>query len=449
MATIKIKKGHNIQITGRPQNELTADLPLTVFGLNPHEFRSIKPKLLVKIGDRVKIGSPLFFDKLQPSIKWPSPAGGTIEQIQFGPRRIIEKIVIIRNDEESTLKFESFKPLEISRLGREKILEIIIKGNLWPLIRQRPFNKLANPLDKPRDIFISGWNTAPLAVNLDLALRGKLVQFQAGIDALRQLTEGKVHLSLEESTVSEILNVKGVEINRFTGPHPAGNVGIQIHHINPLRPREIIWVIEAQQITTLGQFLLSGEFDPALIAAVGGPGVINPAHIKARIGACLGDLLKNNIKSGSQRIISGDVLTGLTSSLTGHLGFYDSTVSVLPEGGRREFLGMLKPGSSQTRYSLTNAFFKFKNNLFSFNTLSNGTERAMVPLNAWENVLPMDILPNALYRAVIARDIEEMEQLGIFECDPEDFALCTFACPSKIDVGAAIRTGLDMMEREG
>ncbi|MEE8437535.1 MAG: NADH:ubiquinone reductase (Na(+)-transporting) subunit A, partial [Candidatus Neomarinimicrobiota bacterium] len=390
MATIKIKKGHNIQITGRPGNELAPGLPLTAVGLNPHEFRGIKPKLLVKIGDRVQIGSPLFFDKLQPSIKWPSPAGGTIKQIQFGPRRIIEKIVITRDEEESTLKYESFKSFEISSLGREKILEIIIKGNLWPLIRQRPFNKLANPMDKPRDIFISGWNTAPLSVNLDLALRGKLVQFQAGIDVLKQLTEGKVHLSIEENTVSEtFMNVKGVEINRFTGPHPAGNVGIQIHHINPLRPREIVWVIEAQHITTLGQFFLSGEYNPALIVSVGGPGVIKPTYIQARIGVCLGDLLKNNIKIGSQRIISGDVLTGMRSSMTGHLGFYDSIISVLPEGGVREFLGMLKPGSSQTRYSLTNAFLKFKNNLFSFNTLNNGAERAMVPLNAWENVLPM------------------------------------------------------------
>lgn len=449
MAQIDIKKGHDIRIAGVPGTELIrAPRPETV-AVKPIEFKGCKPKLLVNTGDEVQIGSALFYNKQQPEVRWPAPAGGTIKYIQMGPRRTVERIIIEVASGEKHVEHSTYKAAEIKTLDRQTIKETLLAGNLWPVLRQRPYNKVANPEDTPRDIFISGWNTAPCAVNLEIALDGKQSPFQAGLDALSQLTDGKVHLSIKKGTASEVLlNARSVELHYFSGPHPAGNVGIQIHHINPIKPHDIVWIIQAQQVVTIGQLFLTGQLDPALVVTIGGPGVNNPVHLQTRLGINLGTLLKDHLKPGENRIISGDVLTGKKVAPDGYLGFYDSTVSVLPEGGKREFMGMLRIGSSRTRYSLSNAFWGSRKTPYQFNTWQNGTERAMIPLNAWEDVLPMDILPNALFRAILARDIEEMEQLGIFECDEEDFALCSFACPSKIDLGAVIRQGLDLMEQE-
>lgn len=353
-------------------------------------------------------------------------------------------------EKEELESFKIFRSAEIPKLDREKVLSALLNGNMFPFIRQRPFNKVANPDERPRDIYISGWNTAPLSVNLDVALRRRLSQFQTGINVLQKLTNGHVHLSMNENTVSDtLIEAQGAKVYTVDGPHPAGNVGIQIHHFGPLGLHDVVWTVNAQDVVRIGNLFLTGKYDTTLFTTIGGPGVKNPTHIKTRIGVQLEALLKDNLYGGEQRIISGDVLTGTKTYSDGFLGFYDSSVSVLPEGGEREFMGMLRPGSSSTRYSLTNSFLGFGKKLFFFNTLNNGSERYMVPINAWEDVLPMDILPNALYRAIHAEDIEEMEQLGIMECDDEDFALCSFACPSKINVGGMIRHGLELMEKEG
>ena len=450
MADLNIKKGHNIRISGVPSDEVQIGLKPKTVAIHPTDFRTLRPKILVKEGDTVKIGSPLFHCKSQSNIFSPSPGGGIVTSIQFGPRRVVEKIIIELSETEESDCHDSFHAAEIPTLRKEQILSALLKGNLIPFIRQRPYNKVINPMDTPRDIFISGWNTAPLSVNLDVSLRRRLPQFQAGINVLKKLTSGAVHLSINENTVSNtLLEVDGAEVHTINGPHPAGNVGIQIHHFSPLGLNDLIWTVNAQDVVRIGTFFLTGKYDPTLFVTTGGPGIKKPTHFKTRMGVQLSDLLSEKLNEGKQRIISGDVLTGKTVGKNGHLGFYDSTISVIPEGGEREFLGMLKPGSSSTRYSLTNAFTGFGKMLFSFNTLQNGSERYMVPINAWEDVLPMDILPNALFRAIHVEDIEEMEQLGILECDEEDFALCSFACPSKIDVGKTIRHGLELMEKDG
>ncbi len=450
MTRITIRKGHDIGIRGVPKKEVVVGKTPAIVGVYPIEFRGVKPKLSVQIGDAVKIGSPLFYTKQNPRVYWPSPGAGRILEIRRGARRVLEKITIQLDREEESVEHSPLQRQELLTLDRGKLIQRILKGNLWPLFRQRPFNKVANPDDKPRDVFISGVNTAPLTVDLDLALEGQLANFQAGIDALRRLTDGKVYLTISESSTSQTLTqVRGVERNTVVGPHPAGNVGIQIHHLAPIRPDEVVWTILAQHVVTLGKFLLTGRYDPTVIVTVGGPAVKNPIHVKTRTGVAVSTLLDENLMEGESRIISGDVLTGQTVSRKGLLRFYDSTVSVLPVKHEREFLGMLRLGTKKTRYSLTNAFLAGSNHSFPFSTMQNGVERAIVPLNAWERVLPMDILPNFLVRAILAKDIEEMEQLGILECDEEDFALCSFACPSKIDVAGIIRRGLDLMELEG
>ena len=443
MNHISIDKGHDIKLSGEPSQEIiSAPIPESV-SILPNHFRSVKPKLLVKEGDTVRIGSPLFFDKTKPEVKWASPASGEISTIQFGARRVIEKIEIAIKDNEK-ISFPALNQLDLGSIDRNKILDIILEANLFTLIRQRPFNKIADPKETPRDIFISGYNSSPLSVDLQKLIEQERDTFQTGLKVLSKLTEGSVFLSLGRS-----IQFDNASVQTISGPHPSGNVGIQIHHTKPLKPGEVVWSVNAQHVITLGRLFKTGSYDPAIIVSIGGSGSTNPSTVKTITGANIGLLVeKQNLKK-SVRLISGDVLTGKTVENTDFLGFYDSSISIIDDDVKRPFLGMLNPGSSKTKYSLTNAFLSIGNKTFDFTSSQNGELRAMVPLNVWENVLPMDIYPNPLYRAILAQDIEEMEKLGIWECDDEDFALCSFACPSKIDVGGVVRDGLDLMEKEG
>ena len=450
MAHINIRKGHNIRISGSPENEYFSRPKSKTVSIQPNNFRYVKPKLLVKVGDKVDIGSPIFFDKVQPDIKWASPGGGEIKEIILGDRRSVENIIIELHEEEKSVLHTPVKYQEISSLGKAKVTDQIMEANLWPMIRQRPFNKIADPNDTPMAIFVSGCNSAPLTVNLDFALRYKQSVFQAGLNVLNQLSNGNVHLTFEVDTNCETLTAaRNVNLHTVNGPHPSGNVGIQIHHINPWKPNEVIWVINAQHVLTIGDLFLKGIYDPSIVATVAGPGVKNPAHIQTRTGASIETFLLDNLNSDDNRIISGDVLTGQETNLNGFLGYYDTTISVVPNSNEREFLGLLKPGNEQSRYSVTNAFISQNKSNFNFTTQQSGSLRPMVPINAWENMLPMDIYPNALYRSILAEDFEEMEGLGLLECDEEDFALCSFVCPSKIDVGSVIRHGLNLMKDDG
>ena len=450
MAHINIRKGHNIRISGSPENEYFSRPKSKTVSIQPNNFRYVKPKLLVKVGDKVDIGSPIFFDKVQPDIKWASPGSGEIKEIILGDRRSVENIIIELHEEEKSVLHTPVKYQEISSLGKAKVTDQIMEANLWPMIRQRPFNKIADPNDTPMAIFVSGFNSAPLTVNLDFALRYKQSVFQAGLNVLNQLSNGNVHLTFEVDTNCETLTAaRNVNLHTINGPHPSGNVGIQIHHINPWKPNEVIWVINAQHVLTIGDLFLKGIYDPSIVATVAGPGVKNPAHIQTRTGASIETFLLDNLNSDDNRIISGDVLTGQETNLNGFLGYYDTTISVVPNSNEREFLGLLKPGNEQSRYSVTNAFISQNKSNFNFTTQQSGSLRPMVPINAWENMLPMDIYPNALYRSILAEDFEEMEGLGLLECDEEDFALCSFVCPSKIDVGSVIRHGLNLMKDDG
>ena len=450
MAHINIRKGHNIRISGSPENEYFSRPKSKTVSIQPNNFRYVKPKLLVKVGDKVDIGSPIFFDKVQPDIKWASPGSGEIKEIILGDRRSVENIIIELNEEEKSVLHTPVKYQEISSLGKAKVTDQIMEANLWPMIRQRPFNKIADPNDTPMAIFVSGFNSAPLTVNLDFALRYKQSVFQAGLNVLNQLSNGNVHLTFEVDTNCETLTAaRNVNLHTVNGPHPSGNVGIQIHHLNPWKPNEVIWVVNAQHVLTIGDLFLKGIYDPSIVATVAGPGVKNPAHIQTRTGASIETFLLDNLNSDDNRIISGDILTGQETNLNGFLGYYDTTISVVPNSNEREFLGLLKPGNEQSRYSVTNAFISQNKSNFNFTTQQSGSLRPMVPINAWENMLPMDIYPNALYRSILAEDFEEMEGLGLLECDEEDFALCSFVCPSKIDVGSVIRHGLNLMKDDG
>ena len=446
MSHIKIKKGHDIKISGIPESNISTAPIASALALLPSDFKGVKPKLMVKVGDSVKIGSPLFFDKLNSNVRWASPGSGNIKDIKYGPRRVIEKIEIELDKDQQSLDFKSHSMDDISNLSKDEVLDVIMGANLFPHFRQRPFNTIPDHKIKPRDIFISGLNTAPLAVDLEIAMADEIENFQAGINAIEKLTDGNVYLT--NKVDSRLSDVENVNINTIEGPHPSGNVSIQIHHISHLKPSELIWTIDPQDVVMIGKLFLKGVYDPSKIISVAGPGVKNPTHLRVKTGYPVESILRSNLLSKDVRMISGNVLTGRECTLEDYMSFYDSSISVISNEINREFIGMLNPGSSSSRYSLTPVFVSLGNILFPFTSSQNGNHRAVVPINSWERVLPMDILPNELYRSILAEDIEEMENLGLFECDDEDFALCSFACPSKTDVSGVIRKGLDMLQAE-
>ena len=446
MPHIKITKGHDLKISGIPDKNIAYPAQYSTVAIMPNDFRGVKPKLLVKEGDKVDIGSPLFFNKINPEVKWASPGCGKVKDIVYGPRRVIEKIEIELDKDQNSIDYKTYTREEISNLSGEQVLENILNANLFTFFRQRPFNVIPNHKIPPRDIFISGINTSPLSVDIEVVMASQLEDFQYGIDAISKLTKGNVFLTTKRNSI--LSSIENVKLNTISGPHPAGNVGIQIHHIAHLKPGEIVWTINPQDVVSLGRLFKNGRYYPERIISVGGPSVKTPSYSKVTAGVPVKALINDNLTSENVRIISGDVLTGRSASSKDYLSFYDYSLSVISNDIKREFIGMLNPGSSSSRYSLTPVFVSLADKLFNFTSSQNGSHRAVVPINTWENVLPMDILPNELYRSIMAKDIEEMENLGIIECDDEDFALCSFACPSKTDVSGVIRQGLNLLQAE-
>ncbi len=449
MAHIVIKKGHDIRIAGVPTKEIESLEISGTVALTPSQFRYVKPKLLVKEGDSVKRGQPLFFDKIDPRVKWASPGGGTVAKVEYGPRRRIDAVVIQLDKDEQAVKGKSNSAESLTKLGRDSVVQTLLEAGCWPMIKQRPYNKIASPDDIPKAIFVSGNPTAPLSPDSDLVLTGQEEAFQAGLDVLTNLTEGKVHLVRSAKATSKALaQAKNCELHTFEGPHPAGNVGVQIHHIDPIQAGMVHWTVALQHVVIIGRLFLTGQYDPSVMVAFGGPGVVKPLHLKTRIGCPVAKLVEGRLNEGEQRLISGDPLTGTLKESDEYLNYYDLVFTVLPVSHKRPFLGWLRLGSGKTKYTITRAYVRNTHGDYDFDTRQNGDLRAMVPIGAWEKVLPMNIWPNPLYRSILANDVEEMEKLGLLELDEEDVALCSFACPSKIDLGAAVRSGLDAIIKE-
>ena len=446
MPHININKGHDIQLSGVPDNNIANINASKTLAILPMDFLGVKPKLLVEEGDEVKTGSPLFFNKLRPVVKWASPGSGTIKKIEYGPRRVIKKIELLLSDKQKYVEHKKYKNSDIIGLDRQQVITSILEANIFPIFRQRPFNIIPDPEILPRDIFVSCVDTSPFGVNIELVAENENENFQAGVNVLNRLTSGKVYLTTKPDSV--LSSIQNVELNTISGPHPAGNIGIQIHHISHLKPNQIIWTVNPQDVISLGKLFLKGLFDSTRVITLGGSNVSDPGHLRVMQGSKISSIIGDSLNKDNCRIISGDVLTGRTSFLEDYLSYYDHTVSVISNDIKREFIGMLNPGSSSSRYSLTPVFLSLSKILFPFTTSQNGNHRAVVPMNSWERLLPMDILPNELYRSILAEDIEEMENLGLIECDDEDFALCSFACPSKTDVGGVIRKGLNMLQAE-
>ena len=444
---IRLKKGLNINLLGEADKVYASVKPTDRYVVKPTDFHGLTPKLTVRIGDQVKAGSSLFLDKSNEKVKFCSPVSGEVTDIIRGDkRRILE--VVIKADTEITYK--DFTIVSADSLSREQIIDTMLKGGVWPFVRQKPYDIIANPMDMPKAIFISTFKSAPLAIDNDFVLYGMDELFQKGLDYIVKLTKGKTHLNIDGNTnPSKIFTeAKGVEINRVSGPHPAGNVGVQIHHIDPINKGEIIWYLEPQDIIAIARLFNEGRYDLSRIISVSGPQLIKPRYHRTIAGASIANLLADNLKEGDNRIISGDLLTGRKINIDGVLGFYHTSVSVIKEGNKQEFLGWILPGINKFSASRTFLSWLSPSKRYNVNSNMNGEERAYVVTGSYEKVLPMDIYPMQLIKAIMIEDIEQMENLGIYEISPEDFALCEFVCTSKIEVQSIIRHGLDLVRKE-
>ena len=445
--SVKLKKGFDLKIKGAAERRLAGEVQSALYAVTPLDFPGLVPKLTVKQGDIVQEGTTVFVNKVIPEIKFTSPVSGTVVSVERGDRRKILEVIIERSGNE----YVDFGKNDPSKISREKVKEILMKSGLWPAIRQRPYHVIARPDLVPKSIFISGFDTAPLSPDFNFIMNNSSFSlFQDGISVLKMLTDGKVHLVLNgKGENSEVMGkTSGVEISYFSGPHPAGNVGVHIHHLDPLNKGEVIWFVNPQDVITIGRLFTEGRNCPEKIVALTGSEVINPQYYKMISGASVSGMVKANVKDGHLRYISGNVLTGTKISADGYLRYYDSQVTVIPEGDYFEFFGWAKPGIDKFSFSKTFLSHIFPRRAYNFDTNFHGGERAFVMTGQYEKVIPMDILPMQLLKAILAQDIDQMENLGIYEVAEEDLALCEYLDPSKIEIQSIVRQGIDLMIKE-
>lgn len=447
-ASIKIKQGLNIKLEGEAAKSVTTIALPEIFAIKPPDFAGLTPKLLVKEGDEVLAGTPLFYDKNKEAILFTAPVSGEVAEIVRGDKRRIMEIKILADKE---IKYAPFTKANPDNLTRQEVTELLLKSGTWPFIRQRPFGTVANPDETPKSIFISAFDSNPLAPDINFIMQDADSNFQTGLDALKKLTDGPVHLNIQANANSAAVftNAKAVVINKISGPHPAGNVGVQIHRIDPVNKGEVVWHINPQDVVIIGRLFNEGKFDAAKTIAVTGSQVNNPQYYKTVVGCSIKNILDDNgMKAGDNRIISGSILSGTQISVYGYLGFYDSQITVIPEGNESEFMGWLMPGFN--KYSASRAFFSWlqPNKEYNLNTNLHGEERPFVMTGQYEKVFPMDIYPVQLLKSILIEDIDMMEKLGIYEVVEEDFALCEFVCTSKIKSQEIIRRGLDLVRKE-
>lgn len=444
---IRIKKGLNINLVGEAEKTTSKAVSSNVYAIKLDDFHGITPKMLVKQGAEVKAGEALFYNKNIESMLFVSPVSGELVEIERGARRRILTLKILADKEQQVLEHSK---LDIDAATSQDIKAHLLKGGCWPFIKQRPYDVIANPDTNPKSIFISGYVTAPLAADLDYVLQGKESELQAAISALAKLTAGKVHVSIGKTGNSPLAGIQGIELHKVSGPHPAGLVGTQINKIDPVNKGESVWTVTPQDLVIIGEYLLTGVFNAERTIALVGSSVKKPKYYTTKIGTEISTFLYGSgVHSENIRVINGDVLTGAKSSPDGYLGYYNNTVSAIPEGDDYEFFGWNKPifNKISTTRALTFSWLQPKKK-YDLTTNTNGEHRAFVLTGQYEQVFPLDIYPMQLLKACMVKDLDEMEQLGLYEVAPEDFSLTEFICVSKQPHQQIIREGLDLLQQE-
>ncbi len=450
---IKIKKGLDIKLKGKAGETFKGELKPEAFSVKPSDFHGMTPKMIVKEGDEVKVGSPLFYDKANPELKFVSPCSGIVEEVRRGDRRKVLEVRLKSDGKFESVPFDKTAPAQLSA---DEVKSKLLNAGFFAFFKQRPYDVVVNPNEQPRDIFISAFDSNPLAPSYDYALRDFAEELQLGVDAISKLTKGKVYITVStNNSSSNFLKIKGakVEICNITGPHPAGNVGVQIHHIAPINKGDVVWTINPYDVVTIGKAFKKGAIDFSKLVALTGSSVSESAlgYYLTYPGAELKNIL--NLSESNVRVISGNVLTGDSVGKDGFLGARAQQITVIPEGDKNdEFLGWIMP--RMNKFSTSRSYFSWLTNLINSkkeyvaDTNVNGGKRAFIMSGEYDKVMPMDILPEFLVKAIMAKDIDKMEQLGIYEVAPEDFALCEYVCTSKIETQKVVREGLDFLRKE-
>ena len=446
---IYLKQGLNIPISGvAAQNTKKVIVP-DVVAVKPTDFRGLVPKLLVREGDKVLAGTPVLADKMSQNILFTSPVSGTVAEVVRGEKR---KLLEVRIKADEKQEYVDFGVKRVADMSAEQIKEALLAAGLWPALVQRPYGIIANPEVKPKAIFVSAFSTAPLAASPEFTLQNELANIQTAIDALGKLTTDKeVHLSLNSANYSgtPFHKLNNVIVHTFTGKHPAGNVGVQIHHISPIRKGETVWTVSLHMLAAIGKLFNTGKYDVRRKIAVTGPKAVNPAYVDAYPGISMKDIKEVYETPENLRFVSGDVLTGTNVGAEGFLGFYDNQVTILEEGNKYELLGWAKPFRPKL-FSASRTYFSWltPNKKYDMDTNLHGGPRAFVVNDVYGKVLPMNLYPVYLLKACLAGDIDKMEKFGIYEVLEEDLALCEYVCPSKIDIQQIITDGIALMLKE-
>ncbi|MFW6290196.1 MAG: Na(+)-translocating NADH-quinone reductase subunit A, partial [Mariniphaga sp.] len=439
------RKGLDIKMKGSAEKVLETLPAPSMVALKPADFPGLTPKMSIKPGQEVKAGDALFYDKYHPEVLFTAPVGGKLVSVNRGERRRILEIVIEADPQAGALEFKKAGP---GKLSAQEIKEQLLNSGLWPFIRRRPYGIIASPQEQPKAVFVSTFDTSPLAPDYSFVIEGQLGTFQTGIDALAKLSGRNVNLGVSEKSV--FTNIKNADIVRFAGPHPAGNVGVQIHHLSPLNKGEVVWTVNPQDVLFIGRLFETGKLDLTRIYALTGSEVEKPKYLQTIVGAPVSTVTENRLKKAGykQRIISGNVLTGKKVRNQEYIGFYDSQITVIPEGDEYELLGWADPGVN--KFSSTKAFLSkiFPKKEYVMTANLHGGDRAFVLTDQYRKVVPMDIMPVVLLKAILANDIDKMEQLGIYEVIEEDLALCEYVCASKTKVQDILRRGINTVIKE-
>ena len=446
-----LSKGHDILLEGGVTSNDVQEANVKTFAVQPKNFTGLSPipKVTVEVGATVKAGDHLFYDKKDPEVMHVAPVSGEVIAINRAEKRSIAEVVILADNEQS---YRSLDGVDLDKATREELVSFLLDSGAWPLIRQRPFNIIPSQTEVPRDIFISTFDTAPLAPNSNVVVAGKEDAFQKGLDVLNKLTDGTVYLGVsangEEAPSDAYANAQGVDIHYFNGKHPAGNVGVQIHHIKPINSGDKIWTLGVQEVITIGRLFTEGRYNAERVVAITGAELNEPKYVSTKLGANLGDLLAGNMTGDNNRIVSGDVLTGQKKETAQYLNVFDDQVTVLQEGDYYEMFGWLIPVDPRPSISNTFPNFLFPDLKFRANTNTHGERRAFVVTGQYESVLPMDIYPQHLMKAILVKDFERMEGLGILELAEEDVAICEFVCTSKQPLQQILKEGLDIVREQ-
>lgn len=447
---IKIKKGLDLPLEGKPEQTISTGATVKTVAILGEDYVGMKPTMHVQVGDVVKKGQLIFEDKKTPGVKYTAPAAGTISAVNRGAKRKLLSVVVDIAEQEEAVSFEKYSADQLKGLDRQNIIEQMVESGMWTALRTRPFSKVPAIDSKTKAIVVSAMDTNPLAGDPEVAIKDKNADFNHGLDILAQLAEEKVFVATSSDSQIEKSSNSKVSYESFSGPHPAGLVGTHIHHLCPASADNVIWHMGYQDVIALGRLFTDGELFVERVIALTGEQVKNPRLVSTRLGANVDELLANEIEDNDNRQISGSVLNGVNAvDSRAFLGRFHNQITVIPEGREKEFFGWAMPGGD--KFSVTRAFLGhiFPSKKFKMTTSTGGSARAIMPIGNYERVLPLDILPTQLIRALVCGDTDTAQQLGCLELDEEDLALCTFVCPGKYEYGSILRENLTKIEKDG